>query len=79
MKFGTYDWSLKAKRYVPCSSSMVLWYGLYFTAITVGQARKVSRTERLDILRAFPNSTNACRCPNCRYHRMYKNLSTKVD
>jgi hypothetical protein len=71
MKYGTYEWSAKGKRIISCSSRMHLWAAINSAAITVPQRRNLTKQERKDIIRSFPESTDGCRCVECRYFRIF--------
>lgn len=63
----TSDW--KPIKIWVCQSRMQLWVALQLISIYV-QDRKETKEELKEAILSFPESTNGCRCKNCRYFRM---------
>lgn len=74
-EFAPYPWA--SRRYFVCQSRMSLWIGLQSMLIRLGLDRDLTKDETKAIIQSFPESTNACRCFDCRYHRLYKKWSGK--
>jgi hypothetical protein len=71
VKFGTYEWAIKAKRVYICKCRMPLWVALQEMPIRVSRQGEVTRQEEKDIIKAFPEDIGDCKCRNCRYKRIF--------
>lgn len=69
--FGGFEDVWESTRVYICQSRMGLWVGLQSAPVLAVERRDLTRAELLRILRAFPESTNGCRCRDCRYARIY--------
>jgi hypothetical protein len=67
----------KVKRIYVCKSRMSLWIGLESIMEHLNN-EKVSRHKLKKIITNFPETTNNCRCRNCRYHRLRKKYERNI-
>jgi heme exporter protein D len=71
MKYGSYEWWAKGKTYISCQSRMSLWVAINMTFIGLHGNSAEARLKRKETIKDFPESTNGCRCSECRYFRIF--------